>query len=228
MAKRKRDRFSRLKQSLKDAGGVTTAGTPIDDYLNFLKGVNNITMDRRPSSAAMARFSVGVIPFGLSPSTTPVRYLATMTNQAELIRAQAVVSENSFGISKTLTGVVPSPLFCPAYCKVFMTLLAEVPTSQSSKILVSNPAYKRLKGRSGSIPFGRTLTNVIDATTGVAETALSDVEEEDVKRSLAAELKGKVGSTHKVKGVSFVSEIWLTTKNVPGAIGTLPAAIQTG
>jgi hypothetical protein len=152
-----------------------------------------------------------------------------MTNQAELLRVETAVQENRFGIDKTLNNAVRrEDLYKPAYCKIFMALTGAVSTPKQSDILKSNPAYKRTIGRSGSIPFGRTLTGVGDAASGTAETAVADVDEEDVKRSLALELKGKVGATRKVRSVSFVSELWLSPRNAPGPIGTLPASIQAG
>lgn len=225
---RKRQRFSRLNAELKASLGTAAAGTRAADYLNFLKGVSRIRQPRRPNSASMARFGVGVIPFGITPVATPVAYLASMTNQAEQIRLlfTGAANENNYGIKNKDPLTKPDPLFFPAQVKIFATVPGAASTPETSRVLPNQGTYKSVKGRSGSVPFGRTVTGIGDAISGTAETAIGDVDEEDVKRSLAAALKGAVGTGYKVKGISFVSEFWGVSKNNPGAKPSTLAALQ--
>lgn len=75
--------------------------------------------------------------------------------------------------------------FYPALARIKMVGATAIPTTETSGILGSVfGKYKSIKGRSGSIPFGRTLTSVIDTKTGAAETSLADVDEEDVTTDL--------------------------------------------
>lgn len=230
---RKRSRFSRLDAELKASGGTAPVGTRAGDFLNFRKGINKITQPRRPGSEVLARFGVGVLPFGLTPAaTTPVYYIASMTIQAEQIRAffNTAASLNNYGIETRTTATQDATgIFYPAQVKVFITALNAVSTPENSKIIPSADQYRRFKGRSGSIPFGRTITGVTDAGTNAAETALGNVDEEDVKKSLASKLKGQTTTAYRVKGISFVSELWRIGASGPGAKpATLPAFTDPG
>lgn len=225
---RTRQRFSRLNAELKASLGTAAAGTRAADYLNFLKGTNRIRITRKLTGDARARFSVGIVPFGLTPGATPRAFQASMTYQAENIRAMfnTAANDNAYGIRAFDNTTETDALYYPALVKIFVTVLNATSTPETSGILKTQGTYRSFKGRSGSIPFGRTVSSTTDAETGTVESALGDVDEEDVKRSLAADLKGAREATYKVKGISFVSESWGSRRSVPGnKAATLPAFV---
>lgn len=209
---RKRDRFNRLKQSLRDSGATPTPNSRADNYLKWLTGTNKITMTRKPSSAMRERFNVGVIPFGVSPDTGAGAqnfYKTTITMQAHVIKEGiSGLTDNDLGLTADISATQEAlGVFYPALVRVFVTAVNATSDSETSGI--TKESYKRTKGRSGSIPFGRTITSTEDAKKGTAETAIADVDEQDVKESLKGKLLRKaVGTGMIVRGISFVSEVW--------------------
>lgn len=208
---RSRGRFSRLNRELRASGASATSGRA-GEYLNWLKGVNKINVTRRPSQAYMQRFNVGVIPFGVSPKTgaSELNHVITsMTVQADAIKATVTgATDAKLGIERDLTKIREESGFYPAQAKVLLVGASAQTETETSGI--TKQPYKTIKGRSGSIPYGRTTTGVVDAETGAAEADIGTVDELDIRNSLAREVfkKGTTVGSFKIKTVTFVSEEW--------------------
>lgn len=210
---RSKGRFSRLNKELRASGASATAGRA-GEYLKFLKGENKIDVGRRPAQEQLQIFNVAVIPFGVSPRTGTAdqgQLQVSMTVQADNIRNLFGADGNDarFGIDRNLANAGTDKGFYPALVRVFVALANEQPTNATSGILgATYGKYKRYKGRSGSIPFGRTLRDMIDPATGTGPAALGAVNEEMVKNAISRNLKNKEFQGYKVRSVSFVSEVW--------------------
>lgn len=210
MAPKRRGRFSKLDAQLRAVGGSPGTDSRLGRFLQWRTGTRKINVTGRATSEYLRRFSVGVIPFNQSPDTAQgKRYAANITVLADNIRLKiAGVTANEWGIETTGTFETDSR-YSPAYARVKVNPSGV--TAPSSKISdITGESYKRIRGRSGSIPFGRTVTSVTDAETKAAKTTIENVAEEDVKASLITQLKGADASAFgKVASVSFVSEFWL-------------------
>lgn len=220
---RRTPRFANLNRLLKATNGTATSG-PVFEYQKFLQGINDIDVQRRPDGKFLAILGVGVIPFGNygnTGTTKPVK--VGMTAQADAIRSLfgTDLADADLGIERTAANIENNTgSFYPALIKIAIAPAAQVPDSKVSG--VTKQTYKRMKSRSGSIPFGRTITQTTDAKTGTAITELANVDEQDVKLSLIDKIKGKIdintkvitGNTaYKLVSYSFDSEVWRANRS---------------
>ncbi len=206
MAKKHR-RFGRLHQTLKDTGYAASSG-PGGEYLKFLKGDNKLTVPRKPDAKYLVRFNVGVIPFGNDVSTAANAinaYQTSMTVQADNIRNafNTTAPDALFGISRDLTKAQEINGFYAATARITV-----YPTSQTTKdqktSSITKRAYKAFKTRTGSVPYGRSLS-VLDAS-GAAITDLNKANEEDSRTTILNKLAGQTAGNFKCTGVSFTPE----------------------
>jgi hypothetical protein len=211
---RHRRRFEKLHQTLKDTNYQATTG-PAGEYLNYLKGVNHLTVPRKPSADVLKIFNVGVIPFGEEPDTTAGAINAlqtTMTVEAQSIlnAAGSIAPDAIFGIERDLkhkTRIENAFYAAKAIITVVATSVLSAPKTQSQSSITKRN-YKRYLSRSGGVPYGRN-TNTVGATTegGAPVTPLlPDVTEEQVRKTIADALKGKVIGSYTVTALNFIPE----------------------
>ncbi|BAZ38690.1 hypothetical protein NIES4101_46300 [Calothrix sp. NIES-4101] len=218
-----RQRFSKLLEKFKASGGTGGNDTTVQEFGNFLKGINKVDVTRVPTGDSRKRFRAKVIPFGVSPGATVTPgdyYFCSITGQAYAIY-NGMSPNNVFGLtmvtSSTLAeGAIADNRFFPALARVFVASTSAVPTPSVSGI--TKRSYNSIKGRSGSIPFGRGITDVSDKKTGSPEPSIQEADEADVSASIAATMK-KEYATFEVKSISFLPEAF-----VPEAAVTLAPA----
>ena len=230
---RKKVRFGKLHQTLKDTNYSATSGAA-GEYLNYLKGTNKLTVARKPDAKFLKVFNVGVTPFGEEPNTgtnaiTAVQ--ASITVQGDNIKALfSSASDAAFGIERDLKKCLIDERFYAALCQITVVPTASLSQAKTSKTSqITKKAYKAFAGiRSGSVPYGRT-TTVPDAQTegGTPTTpTLATVSEEDVRKSLTDVLKkGTVGGQYTVFGLHFVPEEFVSPRSFDRA---KPATTATG
>jgi hypothetical protein len=210
---RKTRRFGKLIKAYRANGGTAAADSQLGHFGNWLTGKTKIDVKRKPSADNMKRQRVKVIPFSVSTGATvdPTDYYATsMTGQARAIYEGLGTDKSVFGLTVVSTvadaaGATVDAEFYPALARVFVvpTGTAVIVTKKSA---VTQGDYKTQNGRSGSIPFGRGIgTGVKDSKTGAAETVVSDVDQEDVAKSILTNCKKAYGG-FVVKTISFVPE----------------------
>ncbi|QLE41685.1 hypothetical protein FD723_15515 [Nostoc sp. C052] len=218
---RKKQRFGKLHQTLKETNYSATSGAA-GEYLNYLKGTNKLTVDRKPDAKFLKIFNVGVTPFGEEPNTgsgaiTAIQ--ASITVQGDNIKSLfSAATDAAFGIERDFTKMLIDASFYAAECVITVVptaSLTQAKTQKQSKITKRN--YKSYAGvRSGSVPYGRT-TTVPDAQTegGTATTpTLATVSEEDVRKSLMDVLKkGTVGGQYTVLGLHFIPEEFVEVRS---------------
>lgn len=226
---RKTRRFGNLIKQYREAGGTGDANSRLGKFGNWLTGKSKIDVKRRPAAALMKRQRVKVIPFGVSPEATPQPsdyYLTAMTGQARAIYSGLGEDNSVFGLEIISTvadsaGASTDESFFPALARIFV-----VPTTpevlQTDISAVTGVSYKRVYGRSGSIPFGRGIaTEVKDAKKGTAETVIGSVDELDAAKSIANVAKKDL-QAFKVKTITFVPEQFAPDRTVPLAPTTAP------
>src|SRR6476620_6003129 len=196
MAKR-RHRFSALHRDLKASNYTATSGRA-GEYFNYLKGTNKLTIPRKLAGKYLKRFNVGVTPFGKEVKTGANDVNScqgTITVAADNILKTVVtkitgVTDSTFGIERDLTKTKEETGFYPALCKVFVVTSGATKTDKTSQI--TKLAYKAINGRSGSIPYGRSIA-VKEDGDGATVTSLSEASEEDSRLTLLDLLHGKAG-----------------------------------
>ncbi|MEH2283346.1 MAG: hypothetical protein V7K90_18775 [Nostoc sp.] len=233
---RKRQRFGKLHQTLKDTGYAASTG-PAGEYLKFLQGTNKLLVPRKPTVGYLKSFSVGVTPFGEEPNTGTSAITALQTNitvQADIIRGffNAVAADALFGIERDLAKTNIDDRFYSAECQITVVPVASLTGAKSPHTsTITKRAYKSFPGvRSGSIPYGRTTTAPAAETEGGTPTTptLATVSEEDVRKSLELALKkGTVASSYSIMGLHFIPEEFVEPrsfdkKKVDNAPTTLP------
>jgi|GEM_PF-3463435 len=234
---RKRNRFGKLHQSLKQSGYTATSG-PAGEYLNYLKGVNKLVVPRKPTGQYLKLFSVGVTPFGEEPNTGTANTAlqANMTVQADLIKALfTTATDASFGIERDLTKTQIDLTFYAAECQITVVPTAAAGATKVAAIsTITKQSYKKYPGiRSGSIPYGRTTTAPAAQTEGSTPTTptLATVAEEDVRKSLMLSLAKKtIGGSYQIFGLHFIPEEFVEGRsfdNKKAATGT-PTSLPTG
>ena len=219
---RRTPRFARLNRLLKATNGTATSGE-VFEYQKYLQGLNNIDVLRRPDGKYLQLLAVGVIPFGNYPNTGTGRALKIgVTAQADAIRALfgTALADNDLGLERTEANIDENPgTFYPSLVKIAVAPSAQTLDTKLSGITKRN--YKRMKSRSGSIPFGRSITTITDAQTGTPITTIPNVDEQDVKISLIAKIKGQInpdtkvitGQAQKLVSFSFDSEVWKSKRS---------------
>ena len=228
MAK-KHTRFSKLHQALKDSGYTATTGRA-GEYFNYLKGTNKLVVKRKPDSAYLKRFNVGVIPFGLEVSTKQNAVnsrQAAMTVLADVVRSSidTLAPTTLFGIETDLTKTKEQFGFYAATATI--NIVATSATKSNATSGITKKDYKRYKSRSGSVPYGRVTTGVVD-DSGTAVSDISKITEEDVRSQIMKKVKGHNTDAYRVLGVTFHPEVYPENQLVdvvkdPKAPNTFPA-----
>jgi hypothetical protein len=226
---RKTRRFGNLLKQYRGSGGTADATSRVGKFGNWLTGKTKIDVKRRPNAVSMVRQRVKVVPFGISPEGSPQPsdyFLTAMTGQARAIYNGIGENKSVFGLQVVSTvadtaGASTDESFYPALARIFV-----IPTGANTIVeetsAVTGDKYKRILGRSGSIPFGRSIASEVkDAKKGTAETAISNVDELDVAKSILNVVKAD-NQAFKVKTVTFVPEQFKPDKTVPLAPTTVP------
>lgn len=201
---RRRQRFSDLEKQFRDSGGIASPGSRLAGYIEFKAGRSSIDVTAVLTAAQRKRVGYALLPFGLAVPATPAatdRYEAPITAYSNAIRTDLGLSNNECGYDVTTAATERGDSYYPALIRCFVP--SGVNTTPISG--VTGKEYNRKGGKSAGIPFGRTLTDVISLTTGVAPTGLDQVDQEDVKASLASKAKLSTG-TSRASSVSFVPE----------------------
>lgn len=204
---RDKQRFSDLQRQLKQGNYSQTSGDAFE-YLQYLKGINKLKVERKPDSKYLQRFNVGVIPFDVAfvAADAEKHWQAAMTILADNIRIEfnTVAPIALFGIEIDLSKCEQVNGFYPALARITVKPLSQT-TKDEKTSGITKRKYKSFKTRTGSIPFGRSLVGV-KQPDGSAETDLGDVESEQVEKSILAALKGTNTTTYQCTGISFVPE----------------------
>lgn len=210
---RRRNRFSRLDAQFRDSGGTAAAGSRLAGYIAWKKGERKVTINQKLTSAERKRYAVAILPFALTPPGTPTaadRYQAPITQYSNGQKSNLGLTSNRLGHGALDTATVKDPNFYPALLRVFVAT-STTPTTPISGI--TGKEYTRIPGRNYSFPFGRTITSVEDKKTGLAETALDQVDELDVRDSLITELKANA-TTNGVRSISYEPEVFRVGRSV--------------
>jgi hypothetical protein len=220
---RKKKRFGKLHQALKDTGYAAGSG-PAGNYLKFLQGTNKLVIPRKAGADFLKTFNVGVTPFGEEPNTGSAAITAreaSITIQADNIKSLfQTATDAAFGIVRDLTQSLIDPSFYAAEAIITVVPSASVAsgaTKTSHTSAITLRPYKSYPGvRSGSVPYGRTTTAPQAETEGGTPTTptLATVSEEDVRLSIAQLLKkGTSGGTYQVLSLGFVPEEFVVNRS---------------
>lgn len=230
---RKTQRFGKLIEAYRANGGTAASGSKLDHFGQWLTGKVHIKQVRRPSHALMQRQRCIVEPFGLTPTGNAnaiTNYLCGFSGQAYAIWS-GITDNGIFGLTPikaadTTTTYVTESGFYPALAKVFTTQTANTAsTKNNASAVTGGDPYSRTLGRSGSIPFGRTIFSEI--TTVEGQTTPTDVLHDNYDDSLEAILKhvkGKLYGTFFVKAISFSPEVYVEPR-VPVAASDTPPTL---
>lgn len=234
---RKRQRFGKLHQSLKQSGYTATSGSA-GEYFNYLKGTNKLVVPRKSAGQYLKLFSVGVTPFGEEPNTGSANTAlqANMTVQADIIKTLfSTATDAAFGIERDLTKTQINLMFYAAECQITVVPTASLGAAKvAATSTITKQAYKKYPGiRSGSVPYGRTTTAPAAETEGGTPTTptLATVSEEDVRKSLMITLAKKtVGGTYQVFGLHFIPEEFVEGRSFDNKKATtgVPTTLPTG
>ena len=235
---RRRSRFSSLRRRLRDAGGVpsTSAPTDLQEYYKYATGQNSIKVDRAISGASRERLKLSLIPFAVTPDTTPADgallvFMTTYSYKGLLTRADGAGGLNAFGLSTDTSTADSEDEFFPALIRASYTRsgASQISDKESG---VTKKKYKYTPRRNFSFPFGRTTTSVKDAKKDTAETTISDVDELDVAKTLVNNLKngstdGSVNSADNKRAISVSYEPELYKPATEGKAAPAASAIDS-
>ncbi|GAA6621582.1 hypothetical protein [Scytonema sp. NUACC26] len=199
---RRKPRFSQLERQYRDSGGTAEAGSRLAGYIKFKKGETKITVEKKLTSAQRKRYAWAILPFGVSPASTPTaadRYAAPITAYSNAARADLGLTNTECGYETVDAATNRDDNFYSAVMRVFVGT-GGAPTTPKSG--VTGKDYTRIPGNTYSFPFGRVLSGTKDKKTAATETALDAVDEEDVKAKLSTLVKSKPN----VRSVSFLAE----------------------
>lgn len=179
-------------------------------YKGYLDGTNKVTVGRKPAATELKRYSVALIPFGVSPDATEAnqnKVLVGMTAQAIKIGKLFSANLTIFGLDQTpADGILGEDGFYPALCKV--NVRQQNVAIDNRKSQFTNKDYKYKPSRSGSIPFGRTNPST-DKKTKAAETDVKLVDYEDCRSTLEAALRSvTLSGGVELSSISFLPEVW--------------------
>ena len=205
---RRRQRFADLEKQFRQSGGQAAPGSALAKYIDWKSGKTKIRVTQKLTVAERKRYGYAILPFGLSVGTNPTaadRYAAPITVYSNTGRAALGLTDNKLGYDALSGATIQDDNFFPALIRAF------VPNNPSAAPLTPTSAitgkeYSRRPGKSYGIPFGRTISSVVDKKTGTAETALENVDEEDVRAAVAKQARD--GGTVKATSVSFEPEIF--------------------
>ncbi len=203
---RRRQRFSDLERQFRESGGVAAPGSRLAGYIDFKKGVNKITVEKKLTAAQRKRYGYAILPFGVSPeATTPDRYAAAITAYSNDQRTTLGLTEAKLGYEDIDASTIQSENFYPALLRVFVKS-SDTKANPISGVTKKN--YSRTPGASYSFPFGRTTSSVKDAKTGATETVIDAVDAQDVRQSIATFVRTRTNVT----SVSYEPEVFKVGK----------------
>lgn len=200
---RKRDRFNRLKQYLKDSKGSPSDGSKAKAFQNFLNGTTEYKIDpaHKPPVGAKKRGVVGLLPFNVA--TTDIYYAAAMTKWSHTKMADAGATGTDFGHQTWKDNDAKYQRDGAYYPAVIIAQIKEAswdnPTKKSQ---ITQENYTRIGSRGVSVPFGKK----------------SGTDAEDDR---AKSLLGTVRS--KAIGASYVPEEWRAASVGLPPIADVPA-----
>jgi len=204
---RRRQRFADLERQFRESGGVAAPGSRLAGYIAFKKGENKIEVKKKLTATERKRYGFAIIPFGVTPSgATPPRYAAAITAYSNAARAGLTLTNAKLGYENIDPGTTQAGNFFPALLRVFVKS-GEIDENKKSGVTQKN--YRRVGGATYSFPFGRTISGVEDAATGVAETVVDTVDAEDVRKSLTKFLTD-LPAEKKIGAVSYEPEVFRT------------------
>lgn len=194
---RRRQRFSDLEKQFRESGGVAAPGSKLAGYIEFKAGRSKIDVNVRLTAAQRKRFGFGVIPFNLPVAATPVRVAAPITAYSNDGRTDLGLTDADLGYANIDANTAQLENFYPALLRCFVPTAGATPLTPISAI--TKKEYRRIPGRSYSIPFGRA-----------GGTPATDTEETR-KAALITEAKAGAG-TNKATGVSYEPEVFKVGK----------------
>lgn len=191
MPRRKGARFSKLFEKLRGTGGNPPTTGPTGEFYKYLTGVNKITMPNAIPAAARELVDVGVIPFATTPNGTTAgnRYLVGMTAYSyNGLRTRAKnFALADFGIYIKESGEKDNDNYFPALLRCSYSRSGATTNPNKVSAITKEP-YSYTPRRTFAFPVGRTIA-VYDAEEGTAETAINEVDEFDVVKTLTGWLK---------------------------------------
>jgi len=167
----KRQRFNRLKQSLKlNAGGTATAGSPIDLFQQYQNGTRKKTYSTLPTTSKKGKKSDVWLNIFSSPVTAPERYQAALHTRPKGQQATLGLSDAELGYGGTGANPVIDNGFSPARIVVLIPP-ATAPTAKVTGFY-SGRKYLPKGGSTYTFPFGivGTGTAVTTSFTGQCQT----------------------------------------------------------
>lgn len=205
---RRRQRFADLEKQFRQSGGQAAPGSALAAYINWKQGKTKINVRQTLTKAQRKRYGHAILPFGLSVGSSPGagdRYAAAITAYSNDGRKALGLTDSKLGYDALVGATIQDDNFYPALLRVFVPDNPNAAPVEPTSAITLKP-YKRMVGKSYGVPFGRTLTSVVDKKTGAAETTLENVDEEDVRTALAA--AARAGAAVKATSVSFEPEVF--------------------
>ena len=216
MPRRRRGRFSRLNEKLRGVGGVPTGTGETSEYFQYLTGQKEITIPNAIDGAARDLIDIALIPFAVTPTgvTAANRYKHGITAYSYngLRTRTGNLALADFGVYTIETGEQVNNNYYPALLRASYSRSGAT-ANPDKRSQITNKRYSYTPKRNFSFPVGRTLS-VYDAETGAAETAIAEVDELDVVKTLVGWLKaGKkdtdtatIAENQKAMSVSYDPE----------------------
>lgn len=230
MPRRRKGRFSKLNELLKGTGGVPTGTGATAEYFKYRTGQKEYTVPNAIDGEARKLYDVALIPFAVTPAgTTPAsryRYSMTAYSYNGLISRTGNLAIADFGVYNIASGEQDNDEYYPALLRASYTKSGAT-TNNNKESGITGRRYSYTPNRTFSFPVGRTVS-VYDAETGAAETAIAEVDELDVVKTLTGWLKaGKkdtdtatIADTQKANSVSYEPEKFATPESNEAAPAT--------
>ena len=191
MPRRRRGRFSKLNEQLKAVGGAPSGTGAVSEYFKYRTGQKQFTVPNALSGVARELYDIALIPFATSPAgiTAANRYRYGMTAYSYngLVSRTGNLNLIDFGVYTIESGEQDNDEFYPALLRASYTRSGATANPNKTSNITGR-TYNYTPKRTFSFPVGRTLS-VYDAETGTAETAIADVDELDVVKTLTGWLK---------------------------------------
>jgi len=229
MARGHRGRFRKLHQALKDSGFAPSGGVALE-YLNYLKGVNKLTITRKVDPSLKPIINCGVIPFNEPETASTTSTLSGGFETTWTLQAAAIQNAFTSQIPLALLGIEKDLAKCQIHSGFYSAILhvtvrdkgTTTPTPKTSQI--TKKAYKAYPTRSGGIPFGRSVGIMLP--NGSPSTVATSYEE-SAREYLLSKVKGQTGGTYLCVGAQVTPEEWMD-KGVSGKVmpTTVPGLVM--
>lgn len=192
---RKRDRFRKLKEKLKDSLGSPTAGSDADGYLKFITGQSNFKITNKVAAGGKKRGVVGLKPFNIG--ITDIIYAAPITKVSHKRMTEAGVTGTDAGHTTFDDGEAKhkrDSAYNPAIIQFSYASAGAKTAPKTSQI--TNKEYQRLPTLGGTVPFGKK----------------TDADTEDGRaKALMGAVKSKTGGV----GATYQPEEWNAQSILP-------------